>query len=201
MLVLAVETSPVSSGLVVWSGRRHDDGPELSSGSGPELFDVVFHALHDGEQVALGVDCPLTLGLADGERVSADGGVGEWVRARLADSTQRHPAMAQMTDLLGQLGMWRPWTAVSTSLARWFATRSLLVWQAAGTGSGEVPAAGAAVAAFFDLVGSRADRPPEHGAGGVLNLAAAAALEAGVTADRVELTVPALTVHVSPTQV
>src|SRR5271154_5364315 len=68
VLVIAVQTGslggPARSG--GWAGRRHDDDrPDASSGAtSAELFDAVFHALHDGEQVALGFDCPLTLAVA-----------------------------------------------------------------------------------------------------------------------------------------
>src|SRR5260370_592190 len=64
MLVIAMETG--SGGRVRWAGRRHDDGRlDGSSGVSPaELFDAVFHALHDGEQVALGLDCALTMPVA-----------------------------------------------------------------------------------------------------------------------------------------
>src|SRR5579859_2578785 len=61
MLVIAIETG--SGAPARWAGRRHDDDrPDATSGASPaELFDAVFHALHDGEQVALGLDCPLTV--------------------------------------------------------------------------------------------------------------------------------------------
>ena len=63
MLVIAMETGSSPDGRVRWAGRRHDDDrPDASSGSSSaELFDAVFHALHDGEQVALGFDCALTM--------------------------------------------------------------------------------------------------------------------------------------------
>ena len=62
-LDITVETGSPLGGPTRWAGRRHDDDrPDASSGSSSaELFNAVFHALHDGEQVALGFDCPLTL--------------------------------------------------------------------------------------------------------------------------------------------
>src|SRR5579859_2417183 len=73
MLVIAIETGSGASAR--WAGRRHDDDwPDATSGASPaELFDAVFHALHDGEQVALGLDCPLTVPApADHDPAAAD---------------------------------------------------------------------------------------------------------------------------------
>ena len=63
MLVITMETGSLPGGRTRWAGRRHDDDRlDATSGvSSAELFDAVFHALHDGEQVALGLDCALTM--------------------------------------------------------------------------------------------------------------------------------------------
>ena len=74
MLVITMETGSLPGGRTRWAGRRHDDDrPDASSGtSSAELFDAVFHALHDGEQVALGFDCALTMAVPpDSGRASA----------------------------------------------------------------------------------------------------------------------------------
>src|SRR5690348_10941613 len=104
MLVIAIETGSRPGRRVWWSGRRHDDDrPDASSGaSAAELFETIFGALHDGEQVALGFAA-----------LEAGG-----------------PGLAMLGHLLNELGVWRPWTTVSTSLARWRANTSILVWQA-----------------------------------------------------------------------
>ena len=99
MLVLVVETRRLR-----WAGRRHDDDRHIAGTSQAALFDAVFAALYDGEQVALGFDCPVTAS----------------VQAPI-------PALDQ---LLAELNRWRPWTTVSTSLSRWRANTSILVWEA-----------------------------------------------------------------------
>src|SRR6202041_2349025 len=165
MLVIAVETVP--DGHVRWAGRRHDDDrPDASSGASPsELFDAVFHALHDGEQVALGFDCALTMPVTPDHEPGQD------------------PGLAELGYLLGELGNWRPWTTVSTSLACWKANTSILVWQAV-----PAPGASAVTPCARPTVFSASPPPPprrakraeeakkaEEAEGTVVNLAAAAA--------------------------
>ena len=62
MLVIVVDTDRITGDELPWIGRRHDDdGPESTGEATAQgLFDAVFAALHDGEQVAIGFDCPLT---------------------------------------------------------------------------------------------------------------------------------------------
>ena len=102
MFVIALETS--AAGLA-WSGRRHDDeeSERTTGSSAQDLFDAVFQALHDGEQVAVGVDCCLTAPVPAG--------------------------LTHLTRLLDELGTWRPWTTITTSPTRWLATQSILVWE------------------------------------------------------------------------
>lgn len=171
MLVIAVEPSEAGPR---WRGRRHDDdGPGAASGTTREdLFEAVFHALHDGEQVAVGLPAPLgadpgtTLETAEGER----------------------PAVRELAALLGELGHYRPWTVVSTSLPRWRATTSVLVWETAS------PDLDAAVEAFFTLVDG--DRGAEDPHAEVVNLAAAAAVRAGLTCDEAQTGEPVVLVSV-----
>jgi hypothetical protein len=165
-----------------WSGRRHDDdvqeGPRGSSAD--DLFDAVFHALHDGEQTAVGVDCALTASVP---------GDGTDESALLAAAAAAEPVASreQLRHLLDQLGMWRPWTAVTSSPQRWLATQSILAWEwPAGKPADDV------ITRFFANV--RRDRPAEAAPDSVVNLAVAAALRAGLTVDRAELTQPALTI-------
>jgi len=178
MLVIAIETG--SGEPARWAGRRHDDDrPDATSGASPaELFDAVFHALHDGEQVALGLDCPLTV----------------------PAPTDQDPAAAGLADLgylLGELGTWRPWTTVSTSLARWKANTSILVWQAVpAPGQGAVPAS-AAADSFFRQLPAVAGHAEEKTAGPLVNLAAAAARRAGLFVDPSELAEPAVSITVT----
>jgi hypothetical protein len=144
MLVIAMETGSLPGGRVRWAGRRHDDDrPDASSGVSPaELFDAVFRALHDGEQVALGLDCELTMPVgADADAL-----------VTLAEPAASRPGLAELGYLLGELGTWRPWTTVSTSLARWKANTSILVWQAVpAPGAGAVTASAAADSFFRQL--------------------------------------------------
>ena len=182
MLVIAMETGSRPRGRARWAGRRHDDDqPDAVSGSSPaELFHAVFHALHDGEQVALGIDCALTV------PVSSD-----------AEPAATRPGLAELGHVLGELGTWRPWTTVSTSLARWKANTSILVWQAVpAPGSGEV-AAGAAADSFFRQLGRATAQPADEDAGSVVNLAAAAARRAGLFVDPSELARPAVSFTVT----
>src|SRR5271154_6080948 len=186
MLVITMETGSLPGGRTRWAGRRHDDDrPDASSGVSPsELFDAVFHALHDGEQVALGFDCALTIP----------------VPPHQDPATVPVTAPAELGYLLGELGNWRPWTTISTSLARWKANTSILVWQAVpALGANAVTASAAADSFFRELsAASRAAEPgaeaepvPEaEPAGTVVNLAAAAARRAGLFVDPSELAQP-----------
>ena len=182
MLVIALETEFLPGGLVRWAGRRHDeDWPDASSGSSlAELFNAVFGALHDGEQIALGFDCPLTVP-ASPERDPADGGAG----------------LAALRYLLDELGRWRPWTRVSTSLARWRANTSILVWQAIPAPGVAGVAARAAVDSFFRRPSAPSAHPGDAGGAAVVNLAAAAARRTGLLADASELSEPAVTIAVT----
>jgi hypothetical protein len=182
MLVIAVETVP--GGRARWAGRRHDDDrPDAASGAtSAGLFDAVFRALHDGEQVALGFDCPLTTPSGAGQDAGASAG------------------LAELGHLLGELGTWRPWTTVSTSLARWKANTSILVWEAVpAPGTGPVPATAATDSFFRQFPGASARGTEEDGTeadGTVVNLAATTARRAGLFVDPSELAQPAATITV-----
>ena len=158
-----------------WRGRRHDDDPGAVRGeSGASLFDAVFGALHDGEQVAVGFPAPLSVPAGDA------GGLESAERDRVA--------VRELAGLLTELGRWRPWTVVSTSLPHWRATTSVLVWE---TDSGDLDLA---VEAFFRLAHSEDGAAPVQS--GVLNLAAAAAERAQLTVDRAQLSEPVVLVSV-----
>jgi hypothetical protein len=160
-----------------WRGRRHDDDPGAANGdSAATLFDEVFAALHDGEQVAVGFPAPLSVPDTGG------GGV-------LESAESDRLAVRELATLLTELGRWRPWTVVSTSLPRWRATTSVLVWE---TDSDDLDAA---VEAFFALADG--DRGAERVTDGVLNLAAAAAERAGLTVDTAQLREPVVLVSVA----
>ncbi len=99
--------------------------------------------------------------------------------------------------MLGQLGTWRPWTTVSTSLSRWKANTSILVWQAVpAEGSSEV-APGAAADSFFEQLQTPTEPGTEPAAGAVVNLAAAAARRAGLFVEAAELAQPAVSITVT----
>jgi hypothetical protein len=187
MLVIAMETEP--GGRVRWAGRRHDDDrPDATAGASPAgLFDAVFHALHDGEQVALGLDCALTMPVPpdqDPARASAD--------------AASRPGLAELGYLLGELGNWRPWTTVSTSLARWKANTSILVWQAvAAPGAGPVTASAATDSFFRQLPAAQETDEAENPNGTVVNLAAATARRAGLFVDPSELARPTVSITVT----
>jgi hypothetical protein len=184
MLVIAMETEFLPGGRVRWAGRRHDeDWPDGSAGDSPgDLFDAVFRALHDGEQVALGLDCPLSVPGSPYQRPP--------------DAT---PGLTELGHLLDELGTWRPWTRVSTSLAPWRANTSMLVWQAVPVpGSGRV-AATAAADSFFRQLPAVSERRTDTGAGTVVNLAADAARRAGLLVDESELSRPAVMITVTKT--
>ena len=186
MLVIAMETG--SGGRVRWAGRRHDDDrPDATAGASPaELFDAVFHALHDGEQVALGLDCALTTPVAPDQASASD----------LAEAAANRPGLAELGYLLGELGTWRPWTTVSTSLARWKANTSILVWQAVpAPGAGTITAS-AATDSFFRQLPAAAQKAGETN-GTVVNLAAAAARRAGLFVDPSELAQPTASITVT----
>jgi hypothetical protein len=196
VLVIAMETGP---GRVRWAGRRHDDDrPGASSGTSPAgLFDAVFRALHDGEQVALGFDTPLTSPVPGPAGRRAEG-AGTLVM--LAEPAMTRPGIAELGHVLGELGTWRPWTTVSTSLSRWKANTSILVWEAVPAGGSGGVAASAAAEGFFRYVqpgAARQERDKEAAPGPFVNLAAAAARRAGLLADPAELARPAASITVS----
>ncbi len=198
MLVIAVETGSLLDGRLRWAGRRHDDDrPDASSGtSSAELFDAVFHALHDGEQVALGFDCPLTSPLSPDQGAAADHADADAL-VKLAEPAATRPGIAELGHLLGELGTWRPWTTVSTSLSRWKANTSVLVWQALpADGSSGVPAS-AAADSFFRHLQTAAGDETEAVAGPVVNLAAATARRAGLFVDASELARPTVSITVT----
>jgi hypothetical protein len=200
MLVIAMETQSSPSGRMRWAGRRHDDDESdaTSGASSAELFEAVFYALHDGEQVALGFDCPLTIPVAPDQAGAAGPDSADDLAklAKLAEQAEGRPGIAELGELLGQLAMWRPWTTVSTSLSRWKANTSILVWEAVpAQGSGAVPA-GAAADSFFRRL--RAAEPEaEPVAGTVINLAAAASRRAGLFVEAPELARPAVSITVT----
>jgi hypothetical protein len=198
VLVIAVETGSPLGGSTRWAGRRHDDDrPDASSGaSSAELFDTVFHALHDGEQVALGFDCPLTLPVSPDQGAAAAQADADAL-VKQAEPAATRPGITELGHLLGELGTWRPWTTVSTSLSRWKANTSILVWQAVpAPGTAEV-AAGAAADSFFRQFPAATQEATDTGAGTVLNLAAAAACRAGLFVDASELARPTVSITVT----
>lgn len=174
--MLVIGAAPDGDGLR-WSGRRHDDdGPgAVRGGAVGELFDTVFAALHDGEQVAVGFPAPLAVDAPD-------------VEAAFASAERDDPTVRQLARLLTELGRWRPWTVVSTSLSRWRATTSVLVWE---TDSDDLDAA---VDAFFALARSRAEHGAESPDARGINLAAAAALRSELAADDSQLREPVVLV-------
>lgn len=181
MLVIAAAAVP---GGLSWRGRRHDDdAPGASRGdSVAGLFDCVFSALHDGEQVAVGFAGQLVAPQAAAPATAWEQGSGPEVVSRLA-------------ELLTELGRWRPWTVVSTSLPRWRATTSVLVWESDESSGAAGIELDDNVEAFYALVRDRADPRPTRAAGDVVNLAATSALRAGLTVDPSQLGEPV--VHVS----
>jgi hypothetical protein len=200
VLVIAVDTRSSSPDQVAWTGRRHDDdGPDPSHGtSAADLFETVFHALHDGEQVAVGFDCSLTRPLPADVAGAADGSVVDPSGVlRLVEAVEPQPCLDKMTHLLRELGNWRPWTRISTSLERWRATTSVLVWEAIPADrSGGAPTE-VAVRSFYQRLRSRPDDPAAERAEPVLNLAVAVAQQAGLTVDSADLTRPLLSIPVT----
>ena len=196
MLVIAVETGALPGGRVRWAGRRHDDDrPDASSGASPaELFDTVFQALHDGEQVALGADRPLTMPVPPDQGAAADAGADALLE--LAGPAVTRPGPAELGFVLGELGVWRPWTRVSTSLSRWKANTSILVWEAVPAEGVDGVAASAAADSFFRQLPTAAGPEPDAGRP-VVNLAAAVAYRAGLLADASELSRPAISIIVT----
>ena len=200
MLVITTQTGSLPAGQMRWAARRHDDDrPDASSGtSAAGLFEAVFAALHDGEQVALGFDCPLTLPVSPGGGATA----GPDALLVLAAPSADLPGIAELGRLLTELGTWRPWTTVSTSLWRWKANTSVLVWQAVwqpvpADGSRPVAPAAAADAFFRRIQPPAREQEADQPAGPVVNLAAAAARRAGLFVDEAELARPALSITVA----
>jgi hypothetical protein len=196
MLVIAMETGSLPGGRMRWAGRRHDDDrPDASSGSSStELFEEVFHALHDGEQVALGFDCALTVPVEQG--TAADPADADAL-AELAEPVATRSGVAELGRLLDELGTWRPWTTVSTSLTRWKANTSILVWEAVPAAGADGVAASAAADSFFRQLPAATEHGTEAAAGTVVNLAAVAARRAGLFVDPSELDRPTVSIIVA----
>ena len=209
-MVIGVRAATPSSDDLAWSGRRHDDDKPgaVRGSSSTELFDTVFHALHDGEQVAVGFGGPLTAPVDEDQRNLDGAGQEDRAIALLDRAEAGAPGLAGLDRLLGELGKWRPWTAVSTSLPRWRATTSILVWEllpssnAAGE-SGPLTSRtsdlgstveDSGVRHFFELLRSRAHRRSDVAAEPVINLAAAVALRAGLPVDSRQLSEPVLSI-------
>jgi hypothetical protein len=197
VLVIAVETGSRPAGQMPWAGRRHDDDtPGTSSGTTPaELFDAVFGALHDGEQVALGFDVPLSEPVPADQGAAGSPGVGALLE--LAGPAMTRPGVAELGQLLGELGTWRPWTRISTSLSRWKANTSILVWEAVPGDGADGVAASAAADSFFRQLRTVAEDKPGASEGPVVNLAAVVAQRAGLLADASELARPAVAITVA----
>jgi hypothetical protein len=100
--------------------------------------------------------------------------------------------VGHLEELLRGLGDYRPWTVVSTSLPKWRATTSVLLWETPGADLD------AAVEAFYALVTRRADRGQEDWAAPVVNLAAACAQRAGLTVDPAQLSEPVVSISATP---
>ena len=128
---------------------------------------------------------------------AAAGQGGADALVKLAEPAASRPGITELGDVLGQLGTWRPWTTVSTSLSRWKANTSILVWEAVpAEGSSEV-AVGAAADSFFRQLQTATEPGTEPAAGAVVNLAAAAARRAGLFVDASELAHPAVSITVT----
>jgi hypothetical protein len=209
-LVIGVRAATSSSDDLAWSGRRHDDDkPGAVRGrSSADLFDAVFHALHDGEQVAVGFGGPLTTRVDEDQRNLDGTGQEDRAIALLDEAEAAAPGLAGLDRLLGELGKWRPWTAVSTSLPRWRATTSILVWELRPSDNAaeetdplatDAPEPDSAVAdsgvhGFYELLRTRADRLADVATEPVINLAAAVALRAGLPVDARQLSEPVLAI-------
>jgi len=209
-LVIGVRAATPSSDDLAWSGRRHDDDKPgaVRGSSSADLFDAVFHALHDGEQVAVGFGGPLTTRV-DEDQPNLDGTGREARAIALLDQAEAAaPGLAGLDRLLGELGKWRPWTAVSTSLPRWRATTSILVWEllpgdnaaeetdplATDAPEPDSTVADSGVHGFYELLRTRADRLADVATEPVINLAAAVALRAGLPVDARQLSEPVLAI-------
>lgn len=190
MLVIAVRSVAATAQYLPWKGRRHDDdGTESTGEPTPQgLFEAVFRALHDGEQVAIGFDCPLSAA-TDQVDDNDPAALAAW-----AGSLDCGPGIEGLRHLVTDLGTWRPWTVVTTSLPHWRATTSVLVWEAVPA-SGTQIGATAAIDAFYTML-RVGDQPDLDGSTGVVNLAAAVAVKSDVGADSSELTRPAFRILV-----
>lgn len=193
MLVIVTATGAESAR---WTGRRHDDvGRGAKRGdSDATLFEAIFEALHDGEQVAVGFPAPLCAAM-DATWVDVDVAI-----AALALQQAGSPALRHTRALLTELGRWRPWTGVSTSLPRWRATTSVLVFEADVPADADLDELDRAVEGLFALVHARADHGAEVVSGPLINLAAAAARDAGLTTEAAELGEPVVLVPSAATE-
>lgn len=187
MLVIAVQSLTATAEHLLWEGRRHDDDGTESTRepTAQGLFEVVFSALHDGEQVAVGFDCPLSAATGQAD-VKDPATLVAW-----AGSLDRGPGIESMRHLITDLGTWRPWTVVTTSLLRWRATTSVLVWEAVPP-SGTQVSVTAAIDAFYTMLRVGEQRNLDDITGSVVNVAAAAAIKSHMSADSSELTRRAL---------
>jgi hypothetical protein len=191
MLAIAVETSPGNGGFT-WSGRRHDEDRLRSSQatSAEALFDTVFEALHDGEQVAVGVDCPLIVRVPS-DRTDSDEQLDENRLLQLAAGVEQRPGFAQLANALKLVAHWRPWTTASASLARWRANTSILLWEADASSQD----AESAIRGLFNSLRPAAGETMPPKGEPIVNVGAATAIQAGLIIDHAELEQPPLVIR------
>ena len=175
MLIVCVGATSLSAGGFAWSGRRHDeDGVGPTHGQTAEdLFEAVYRTVSIGEQVALGVQCRLTVAVPDDASTIMTG---------TAEAGLDH-----LANVLTQMGTWRPWTTATTALATWKATTSILLFEAASEPEYAVPA-------LFTRMRTPDEARMGIDPGPVVNLAAEAALRAHLVIDPGEVSEPPLIV-------
>ncbi|BCJ38731.1 hypothetical protein Athai_62340 [Actinocatenispora thailandica] len=176
----------------VGCGRRPDELPE-----------IIDSALRDGGLVALGMECPLLLPVPADWRDLGRARVGDASHAwsASAGACSMATGLVQLAWLLHEVARRGGEMGATTRPDRWCTAAPLLLWEAFVSGTaktdrssrGHIADAGAAVQAFLMRIDrlTVADADDVHlGGHRGLNLAAVAALHAGLCIPRDELDAP-----------
>lgn len=213
--VVAVDVGSVARGNFGWfaadielggatPGSRYWQAGQGTTPSG--AVDAVCVALADARQVALGLECPLFVPVPSNEQLlgTARSGEGRYPWSAGPGSNALVTGLSQLPWMLARVRDRAP-CLVTTRPERWSADTPLLIWEAfvsgpgKSTGSTHIGDAEAAVLEFAALGAGLLDRGPVTTDHPVHNLAATAAMAAGLRIDHAELTGEVRVVKARPT--
>ena len=203
MLIAAVDVGSIRRQRFAWSALDLETTSSAVGGTHPtELVESLVSRLADGHQVALGFECPLVLPVPDAAEHLGAARVGEPTRAwsASAGASAMATGLVQLAWVLKHIGT----VQATTQPARWSPDTPLLLWEAFVSGDLKTRTAGptghrddadSAVRGFvarLDDLDRLGDVHLGHRA--PLNLAAAVALQAGLSISTDEIAMQLLIV-------